>query len=463
MSPGPRLLGSSCLLLKSGKALSSPRHPAGKKQQHPNVVEHPGPGLSSPISVVTNETHPGTSHDKGKRGKKTMAAPPPPPPPPASSPPRMPPSTVERLVIFPLEEQIQVAVVAVSIAFVVLPTVMVTMRLLAKRIAHRAIDGSDWCIIAACVFSNALQAVSMVSVIQCGVGLHNTAIIPKHGFGPIIKFLKVLVAQQILWAVSLSLCKIAILLLYAKIFTTRAMVLAARILAAFTTAWAVVTLLIAFLLCRPLSDHWLLDIKNRHCGNQPAADGTMGVLNMMTDVVVLVMPVSHLWKLRLETYKKAALIVTFSLGVFTCIVSALRLYYLARLEYMDVTFNIPHALIFSALEPGVGITLACIPFLRPLLGRSHYSSKGTAHYYTSNGDSARLARSAKGREGSSGFVLVEDNSSQYHLNDYDCKSRLSGGGGSPTQVPVPVMSVMPMPTVPGKVTHSMSSSARDSY
>ncbi|KDN62897.1 putative integral membrane protein [Colletotrichum sublineola] len=165
------------------------------------------------------------------------------------------------------------------------------------------------------VFSNALQAVSIVSVVQCGVGLSNADVVPKYGFGPIIKFLKVLVVQQILWAVSLSLCKIAILLLYSKIFATRAMVMAARIMAGFTAVWTVITVLIAFFICRPLSDNWLLDLKNRNCGNQPAADGTMGVLNMITDIAVLVMPISYLWKLRLETYKKVALIVTFSLGV----------------------------------------------------------------------------------------------------------------------------------------------------
>ncbi|GJC79647.1 satratoxin biosynthesis SC1 cluster protein 4 [Colletotrichum liriopes] len=356
----------------------------------------------------------------------------------AARPPTMP-TTGDRVVIFPLERQIQVSVVAVSIVFIIVPTIMVAMRLIARRIAHRAMDGSDWCIIAACVFSNALQAVSIVSVMQCGVGFHNAEIIPKYGFGPIIKFLKVLVAQQILWAISLSLCKIAILLLYSKIFTTRMMILAARTLAGFTMMWTVVTVLIAFFICRPLSDNWLLDLKNRNCGNQPAADGTMGVLNMITDIAVLVMPISHLWKLRLEMYKKIALIVTFSLGVFTCIVSALRLYYLANLEYYDVTFNIPNALIFSALEPGVGITLACIPFLRPLLGRSQYSPKGTANYYSSNGHSARLVRS--GRE-STGFVLVNENSSQYQLQEYDQKSS--------------------MPKLPGKVLYNKDGSARDS-
>ncbi|OLN86393.1 hypothetical protein CCHL11_06440 [Colletotrichum chlorophyti] len=341
-------------------------------------------------------------------------------------------------VIFPLEKPAQISVVAVSITFIVLPTVLVILRLISRRMAHRGTDASDHCIIAALVFSNALQAVSIVSVLQCGVGISNTEIIPKFGFGPIIKFLKVLVAQQILWAISLSLCKIAILFLYARIFTTRRMVLFARVMAAFTMAWTVVTVLIAFFICRPLSDNWSMDLKSRNCGNQPAADGTMGVLNMITDIIVLVMPISHLWRLRLEMYKKVALIVTFSLGIFTCIVSALRLYYLANLEYYNVTLNIPNALIFSALEPGVGITLACIPFLRPLLGRSQYSPKGTANYYSSNGNSGKMGRS--GRE-SNGFVLVEENSSQHQLQNFEHNDNL--------------------PTKPERVRRQ--SSSRDSY
>jgi hypothetical protein len=49
-----------------------------------------------------------------------------------------------------------------------------------------------------------------------------------------------------------------------------------------------------------------------------------------------------------------------------------------ELDYNDITYNIPHALIFGALEPSVGIVLSCLPLLRPLLGRSKYSRDGTA-------------------------------------------------------------------------------------
>ncbi|KAF4914524.1 hypothetical protein CGCVW01_v010612 [Colletotrichum viniferum] len=342
----------------------------------------------------------------------------------------------------PLERQSQISVVAVSIVFIIVPTMALILRLMARRMAHRALDASDYCIIVACFFSHALQLVSIFSVTQGGVGYLFQEIIPKYGRGPIIKFLQLLVVQQILWAVSLSLCKIAILLLYTKLFSTRRMILAARIVAGFTVIWTAVAVLVAFFICRPLSDNWLLDLKNRNCGNQPAADGTLGVVNLMTDIIVLIMPVSYLWRLKLETYRKVALIATFSLGVFTCIVSALRLYYLAHLKYTDVTFGIPNALIFSALEPGVGITLACIPFLRPLLGRSQYSPKGTAQYYTTAGGSDPTSRRISGRDG---FALVADaeNSSSYQLQQY-------GQGDS-------------MPSMPSKAHTSMGSNIQDRY
>ncbi|KAF9880814.1 integral membrane protein [Colletotrichum karsti] len=315
----------------------------------------------------------------------------------------------------PLERQSQISVVAVSIAFIIVPTIALVLRLIARRMAHRALDASDYCIIVACIFSHALQLVSILSVTQGGVGYLFREIIPKHGRGPIIKFLQLLVVQQILWAVSLSLCKISILHLYTKLFSVRRMVLAARIMALFTVIWTAVAVLVAFFICIPLSDNWLLDLKNRNCGNQPAADGTLGVVNLMTDIIVLLMPVSYLWSLQLERFKKIALIATFSLGIFTCIVSALRLYYLANLKYTDVTFGIPNALIFSALEPGVGITLACIPFLRPLLGRSNYSPKGTARYYTTVESSDNTGRRVSGRNG---LALVGDDSSGHPLQDY---------------------------------------------
>lgn len=50
---------------------------------------------------------------------------------------------------------------------------------------------------------------------------------------------------------------------------------------------------------------------------------------------------------------------------------------LVRINMMDLPFTLPVAVMFSALEPCLLITAACVPLLRPLLGY-RYSPNGTA-------------------------------------------------------------------------------------
>ena len=61
----------------------------------------------------------------------------------------------------------------------------------------------------------------------------------------------------------------------------------------------------------------------------------------------------------------------------TCIVSALRVSVLSTMDFTDITYSIPRANIFSGLEPCIAIILACIPMMRPLLGRSADTTKGS--------------------------------------------------------------------------------------
>lgn len=44
--------------------------------------------------------------------------------------------------------------------------------------------------------------------------------------------------------------------------------------------------------------------------------------------------------------------------------------YLAKIDYSDVTYTSVTAVLMSAVEPSLAVMLACIPLLRPLVGRS---------------------------------------------------------------------------------------------
>ena len=92
----------------------------------------------------------------------------------------------------------------------------------------------------------------------------------------------------------------------------------------------------------------------------------------------------------------------------TCVVSVLRLIALTSIDYSDITFNVPESLIFSGLEPCLAVTLACVPVLRPLLGKMKSTVSGSAL------SSGKLS-SGKFNSKNNKFEPLNDDSSQYQL------------------------------------------------
>lgn len=124
-----------------------------------------------------------------------------------------------------------------------------------------------------------------------------------------------MIPVQLLWAISLSLVKISILLLYVRIFTMRLMRIVAWATAALITGFALSTILSGLLICRPLALNWDQTLKGS-CGDQLLSYTITGGLNLATDVIVLLLPLPYLFQLQMELYKKAVLTGTFSLGIW---------------------------------------------------------------------------------------------------------------------------------------------------
>lgn len=80
-------------------------------------------------------------------------------------------------------------------------------------------------------------------------------------------------------------------------------------------AWAVATILAGCLVCRPFAFNWDKSIPGGSCGNQVTSFTVTGVINLVTDVVVLVLPMPSLSRLQMAMYKKVTLIAVFGLGI----------------------------------------------------------------------------------------------------------------------------------------------------
>jgi hypothetical protein len=78
--------------------------------------------------------------------------------------------------------------------------------------------------------------------------------------------------------------------------------------------WAIVSIIVIFLICRPFSYSWNTN-QPGSCGNRNDMYIINGIGNMILDVAVLALPLPTIWKLKLPTAQKLGLAVIFSLGI----------------------------------------------------------------------------------------------------------------------------------------------------
>lgn len=93
-------------------------------------------------------------------------------------------------------------------------------------------------------------------------------------------------------------CKFSLLTFYARIFLLRAFRLLVYLVVAIVSGWALSVFLGAFLLCRPFTYNWDPTIRDFKCGNRNAAHIGAGSLNIITDPMMLCMPIPMVWNLQ---------------------------------------------------------------------------------------------------------------------------------------------------------------------
>lgn len=118
-----------------------------------------------------------------------------------------------------------------------------------------------------------------------------------------------------LYAIGLGLIKCSICLMLIRIFFVKHFRIAGYSVIAFCTAWALMTILIAFLLCRPLDYDWNLLPTTGHCGDPRSAYAAVGIVDIVSDMAILILPLFMIWNLQLPTVTRIALTGVLCLGI----------------------------------------------------------------------------------------------------------------------------------------------------
>lgn len=118
----------------------------------------------------------------------------------------------------------------------------------------------------------------------------------------------------LVYLAAVVLPKLSILVLYLRIFIKRTDRIACWATAAFLIAnWLGATVAL-FCMCMPLDFLWDKTIPDGHCIDINAGYRWSSLMNIITDVVMLILPLPVIWKIQTSMRLKIGLTLTFALG-----------------------------------------------------------------------------------------------------------------------------------------------------
>ena len=119
----------------------------------------------------------------------------------------------------------------------------------------------------------------------------------------------------------MGLIKSSVMLFFMRIFGSKqSFRLCVLVVMVLVWLWAISVILETLLLCRPLAYNWDMTLPNGVCGNRNATYVVAGTLNLITDLMVMALPLPHIWKLQLSIPKRVALSLVFCLGLMLVVI-----------------------------------------------------------------------------------------------------------------------------------------------
>ncbi|KAK0385137.1 hypothetical protein NLU13_7615 [Sarocladium strictum] len=136
--------------------------------------------------------------------------------------------------------------------------------------------------------------------------------------------------------------------------------------------------------CTPIAGFWDKSITDARCIDNQVQWFSNAGINILTDVIVFVLPLPVIGKLNLARGQKYSLLGIFCLGFFTCALSVARIRFLKLTE--DFTWTNVEAAVWSIAELSSGVLCSSLLTLRPLAVRVFPSmrsaaAKSTNQYY----------------------------------------------------------------------------------
>ena len=189
----------------------------------------------------------------------------------------------------------------------VLAVVATGLRLASRRISRASIQADDyWVLVSLALLIG--QGVTEIVAIQAGAGRH--VILLKEPS----KYAKTVISIEVLYAAGTATVKYSVLCLYQRLFGAQRYIrIAVRSLACLVTAYSLVGIILVIFRCRPIRSQWEVGLAGK-CFDLTLPTIIVGVVNALTDLVTLMLPIYAVWHLQMARKWKIQIVGIFLLG-----------------------------------------------------------------------------------------------------------------------------------------------------
>ncbi|KAF2471691.1 uncharacterized protein BDR25DRAFT_222690 [Lindgomyces ingoldianus] len=181
---------------------------------------------------------------------------------------------------------------------------------------------------------------------------------------------------EIVYCPAIFAVKMAILVQYLKMFAPNRTVNPTMFFGAWTMILAcfifyTIVMFWTIFYCSPRPMIWNKFTPGGHCHDHSPIVISSGIFNMVSDVIILLLPTSSLWKLRVPIGKKISVSLLFGTGLLACGASVMRIFFTVKiapkLSEADVSLNGLWIGLWSEAEIALGFIVACALTLPKLL------------------------------------------------------------------------------------------------
>ncbi|PWW77416.1 hypothetical protein C7212DRAFT_277295 [Tuber magnatum] len=263
-----------------------------------------------------------------------------------------------------------------NVAFLGCTILFVSLRSYAK-ISVKAFGTDDVLVCLAALSSIGLFVAGFFAM-KHGMGRHMGTISPEE----LVMYTKMVWISRLFHSASISFVKASLLALYIRLTSSRTYRSLSYISLVLVICHVISSLMVTTFQCTPVPYLWDKMIKGR-CIQTRIFHFVDAGLNILTNVLIYILPVLMLWGIQLPKRQIFGLCVVFSLGALACAASIIRLIYLPKLlDSHDPTWTIVNSFNWSIIELHAAILAACTLSLKTLMERHFPNLLGAPYHYS---------------------------------------------------------------------------------